>query len=104
MAFWKADEGCGVCSGLGEDESLGAGIADVLGGADDQSSGDETGIFSGLEHAREPVYGGVGVASAYAFDESAGAIIVVVTGIIGERFALNGVGGDAEVDGHSLIS
>ncbi len=41
------------------DERLRVGHADVLAGEDDHPPGDEPGVLAGLQHAAEPVDGGV---------------------------------------------
>ena len=51
-AFWQA---------VGNGEGGGFGETDVLRGENDHTADDEERVFAGLDHAGEPVEGGVGV-------------------------------------------
>ena len=77
-AFGHTDGFDGLPCGDSEREGLWFGVADIFGGGDDESSGDEAGIFAGFEHSCEPVEGGIGIASADAFDERAGDVVVFI--------------------------
>ncbi len=68
-ASGRPDELDGAGGGVGHDEAHRVGHADVLAGEDDEAAGDEAGVLAGLEHAGQPVEGGVGVGAADALDE-----------------------------------
>ena len=59
-------------------QRLRVGEADVLRRRDDQAPRDEHDVLAGLEHARHPVDGGVGVAAAHALDERRDDVVVLV--------------------------
>ena len=51
-------------------QRLRIGVADVLAGEDHHPARDEARVLAGLEHARQPVERGVGVAAAHGLDEA----------------------------------
>ena len=53
------------------------GVADVLGREDHDAARDEERILARLEHAREPVERGVGVAAAQGLDEGRDDVVVL---------------------------
>ena len=86
-----------ACCGDGERERLGVGQADVFAGEDDDAARDETEVFAGVEHFREPVDGAVLVGRAHAFDEGADGVVVgVALFVVDDGFLLNAVFGDGE--------
>src|SRR2546421_8272528 len=74
--FGHADFFDDVESGGGDGKGARVGVADVLGGEDRDAPRDETRVFAGFEHPRDPVDGGVGVGAAHGFDEGGGGIVV----------------------------
>jgi hypothetical protein len=61
------------------------GQADVLRGQDDQPAGDEVDVLPRLQHAGQPVDGGVGVAAAHALDQRRDDVVVHVAGPVVEQ-------------------
>lgn len=102
LAFGQPDHFAGLGGSDGEGEGVGVGISDIFAGQDDESSGEEADFFPAFEHFGEPVEGGVGVASADAFDQGADDIVVgiAVAVVSGDTF-LDGLGRQfaGEVDG-----
>src|SRR5205823_6444943 len=87
----------GLLGGDGGRERLGVGQADVFAGEDDYPAGDETEVFAGMEHFREPVDGAVLVGRAHAFDEGADGVVVgVALFVVDDGFLLNRIFGDGE--------
>ena len=61
------------------------GVAHVLGGADHDAPRDELRVLAGIDHAREPVERGVGVAPAHGLDERGDDVVVhVAVLVVGE--------------------
>ena len=81
LAFWKPDVLDCVGSSDCNDQGLGVGHADVFAGQDDQSAGDEPGVFSGFQHARQPIQPGISVTPTDAFDEGADHVVVIVSAV-----------------------
>lgn len=75
------------------------GKADVFGGRNHDASGDKTWVFSGVEHFCKPVEGGIGIRAADRFDKGRDCVVVLVTvGVVEDRFLLDRLPGDGEVD------
>ena len=93
-AYWASgrpthSSACG--GGDGDLERARVGVADVLGGADDQPPGDELRILAGRDHRGEPVQRRVGVVAAQALDERRHGVVVAVAGaVVGEDPLLGG--------------
>ena len=81
-ALGQADDLDRAESCLGNKKGLGIGVADVLGGRDHDAARDELGVLARVEHAREPVERGVGVAAAHRLDEGADYVVVHVAGLV----------------------
>ena len=81
-ALGHADDLGGAEGRVGHEQCRGVGVADVLGGADHDAAGDELGVLAGVEHAREPVEHGVGVAAAHRLDEGRDDVVVHVAGLV----------------------
>ena len=82
----------GVEGGIGQKERVGVGESHVLGGADDQPSGDELGVFASFNHACHPIEGGIGVASANALDEGRDDVVVhLAILVVGQGILLQAV-------------
>lgn len=95
--FGPADEFRGLEGGGGEDEGGGVGEADVFCCVDDDSSGDESGVFAGVDHFGEPVEGGIRVAPAHGLDECGDGVVVGVTvGAVDHGLFLDAFFGDFE--------
>ena len=81
-------------------QRLRIGKPDVLGGRDDEPAGDEQRILAGLEHASQPVDGGIGIAAANALDERRHDVVVLVAGaVVQEMPLLQGALDVADLDG-----
>ena len=61
---------------VGQQQRVGIGQADVFRRADHEAAGDKLRLLAALNHTRQPVERGVGVAAAYAFDESRDNVVV----------------------------
>ena len=59
----------GVEAGIGQQQGVGVRQSDVLGSGNDETAGYESGVFTALYHACQPVDGSVGVAAADGLDE-----------------------------------
>ena len=55
LRLGKADVLDGLCRGDGDEQRGRVGETDVLAGQDHDPAGDEPGVLTGLEHARQPV-------------------------------------------------
>ena len=85
----------GVAGGEAEVEGFGGGEADVFDGHADDAAGDVHGVFAGLEHAAEPVEGGVGVGVADALVQGGDDVVVLLALLVVEQdAALQGFGGE----------
>ena len=79
----------GVEGGIGQQQGVGIGQADILSGTDHQTAGDELRVFPTLYHACQPVERRVGVGTADALDEGRDDIIVhLPVLIVGQRILL----------------
>ena len=87
----QADVLDGPGSGLGHQQGLGVGQADVLAGQDDHAAGQEAGVLPRLDHAGHPVQAGVGVRAPHALDQGAD-LVVVLVGALVEQAAVPGPG------------
>jgi hypothetical protein len=95
VAFGRAEEVHGVAGGEAEVEGFGRGEADVFDGHADDAAGDVHGVFAGLQHAAEPVEGGVGVGVADGFVQRGDDVVVLLALFVVEQdAALQGFGGD----------
>ena len=77
----------GVLGGERDLERARIGVADVLGGEADQAPRDVERILAGLEHAREPVDAGVGVAVPDRFVQRRDDVVVLLAGLVVEQGA-----------------
>ena len=72
--------------GLGHEQSLGVGVPDILRGSDVHAAGDELRILSPVDHAGEPVHGGIRIAAPHALDERGDDVVVhVLVLVVGQR-------------------
>ena len=98
-ALRQADEVDGVLRRDRDLQRLRVGVADVLGGEDHHATRDEERVFAGLEHAHQPVEGGVGIAAAHAFDEGGDDVVVLLARlVVAERTLLRGLFQESEVE------
>jgi len=68
------------------------GHADVFGGKNDHTAGDEFGVFASVDHTGEVVEGGVGVTGAHTFDKGGdGVVVLFAAGVVAEVFTLEGL-------------
>ena len=79
--FGHADELDGAGGGVGHEQRLRVGHADVLGREDHEPAGDETRVLTRFQHAREPVQPGIGIRSADALDERGQDVVVLVVAV-----------------------
>ncbi len=54
--------------------------ADILAGQQYQAAGHEEGVFSGFQHARQPVHRGIGIGAAHTLDKGGDDLIVLIAG------------------------
>ncbi len=73
-----------VC-GVREEERGRVRETDVFGGESDESARDVERVLAALEHAREPVDGGVRVAAAHGFVECGDDVVVLLAGFVVEE-------------------
>ena len=86
-----ADQVGSLLRGDGDGEGDGVSHAYVFSRQDDDAAGDEHGVFAGVDHAGEPVEGGVGVRGADGLDEGGDGVVVEVAGLVVAGFSLEGV-------------
>ena len=67
LAFGRTEAFVGVGGFVGDGEGAGVGQADVFPGHADDAAGEVAGVGAAVEHAAEPVEGGVGVGAAHGF-------------------------------------
>ena len=80
-------------AGFHHHHRLGIGEADVLAGANHQPPCDEAHLLAGVEHFREPVNGGIGIAATDAFDESGDRVVMAFVAVVAMFLIPNGRGG-----------
>ncbi len=98
-ALGVADEVVRVLGGDRDLQGARVGVADVLGGEDDHAPGHEERILAGLEHAHQPVDGGVGIARAHAFDERGDDVVVLLAAlVVAERLLLQRLLDEGQVE------
>ncbi len=69
-----------------DEEGPRIGIADVLGGENHHSSGDEPRVLAAFEHCGQVVDGGVGITPAHRLDEGRDDVVVLIAGpVVAER-------------------
>lgn len=86
-----------VPGGLGDHDPAGVGVADVFGCENCESSGDESWVFARVEHAGDPVDGGVGVGAADGLDHGGDGVVVPVVAV-GCDLLLDGILSELLVD------
>ncbi len=86
-AFRQADALDGEKGRGGETERRWFGVADVLGGEDDEPPGHEERVVAGLEQARQVVERGVRIAGAQALDQCGDDVVVLLAVAIVEQHA-----------------
>ena len=102
-ALWPAYLVDDVKRGVGQQQGIGVGQADVLGCKDAQPPGDELGVLAASDEPCQPIDGRIGVAAAYALDEGRDDIVVHLAALVKrERVLLQAVGDDIVVDDHGL--
>ena len=95
--FGQPDKFDRLLRGDGEWERFRIGQTNVFAGKNDDAPRDETEIFTGMQHFREPVYRAFFVRSAHAFDKCADCVVVRVAGaIVDHGFLLNAFLGNSE--------
>ena len=85
VALRHADEVARLLRGDGDGQRLRVGVADVLGGEPHQPPRDVERVLAGLEHAREPVHRGVGVAVAHRLVEGGDQVVVLFARLVVEQ-------------------
>jgi hypothetical protein len=99
VAFRGAEKLHCLFGGEAEIQRLGCGEADVFYGHADDAASEIKRVFSGGEHAGEPVERGVGVGVAHAFVQGGDEVVMLFAGFIVEQDALlDGFGGDGTVN------
>ena len=83
----------GVEAGIGQQQGVGVRQSDVLGSGNDETAGYESGVFTALYHACQPVDGSVGVAAADGLDEGGDDVVVHLSVfVVGEGVLLKALG------------
>ena len=89
-ASGSADELDRLLRGDGERQRLRIGQPDVFARENDNAPRDETKVFAGVQHFREPVDRALLVGRAHAFDEGADRVVMrVALLVVDDRFLLN---------------
>ena len=78
----------GVFGRDGDGECLRVRVADIFRGESDQPSRHIQRILTGLEHPRQPVDGGVGIAVAHRLVQRRDQVVVLLTGLVVEERAV----------------
>ena len=103
-SFGHAKKLKGLLGRDGDLEGRGISEADVFGGGDDESTGNKAGVFSGVEHFREPVKGGIRIGSPDGFDEGRdGVVVLVAIGVVEDGFLLDRLSCDGEIENDGAI-
>jgi len=71
----------------GDDEGHRVGVADVFAGEDHHAAQDEQRVFAGVDHAKAPVQGCVGIAAAHRLDKGADDVVVLLAVLVVEEHA-----------------
>jgi hypothetical protein len=74
-----------VLGGDGDRERLWIGVADIFRGEPHQSSRDVERIFASLEHARQPVDRGIGIAVAHGLVQRGNQVVVLLSSLVVEK-------------------
>ena len=82
LRFGQAHEFDSPSSGVGHHQRHGVGLAHILAGQDDQTSGDKPGILTGFEHPGQPVEPSIGIRTSDRLDECAHLVVVVVLAVV----------------------
>ena len=85
LPFGHADEVRGVFGRDSDGERLRIGVADVLGGEAHQAPRDVERILAGLEHARQPVDGGIRIAVAHRLVQRGDDVVVLFAALVVEQ-------------------
>ena len=94
----------GIEAGVGQQQGVGVGQPDIFRGRYDQPAGNEGRVFAPLDHAGQPVDGGVGVAAPYRFDEGRDDVVVhLAVLVVGGGILLQPFGDDGVVDDNLLV-
>ena len=84
---------------VGHKQRLRIGVADVLGGEDDHTAGDEARVLAALQHHRQVVERGIGVGPASRLDPGRDEVVVAIAlAVVVERLALQRVLDRGDVD------
>ena len=98
-ALGQADPVDRAGGGVGDQQRLRVGVADVLGGEDDHAAGDEARVLAALQHHRQVVERGVDVGAAGRLDPGRDEVVVAVAlAVVVERLALQRVLDRGDVD------
>jgi hypothetical protein len=85
--------------GVREHESHRVGEADIFRRANHDAARDEARVFAGVNHLRQPVERGVGIAAAHGFDEGGNGVVVrVAIAVINDGFLLDALFGGGEIN------
>ena len=84
----RAEVLVGLPGGVGQDKRHGIRRADILHGGPDQPAGDEERLLTALEHAGEPVQGGVGIGAPYRLVKGGDEVVVPLAVLVVGRAAL----------------
>ena len=79
LGLGEANPGKGLGGGDRLDQGLGVGEADILRGQYQQAPDDEFGVLAGVEHAGQPIEGGVDIGTPHAFDEGGNGIVMGIS-------------------------
>ena len=105
-ALRHANEFQRVMGVQGDPQSTGIRESDVFRCGDDKTPRDETRVFAGMQHFRQPIQRGIRIGAADGFDESRNRIVMrIAIGIIDHRLALDRFLGDFECQvNHAVVT
>ena len=69
-------------AGVGQQQGIGIGQADVLGGQDAQAACDEKRVLTAVQHACKPIDGRIRVGTAHGLDECGDDVVVHLTALV----------------------
>ena len=89
---------------IGQDQRHGVGQAYVLGGVNNDATGNKSGILPGMDHLRQPIQRRVDVAPAHRLDESGDRVVMrILVAVVHHRLFLDTLLGHLQGDADHAV-